>query len=709
MLASNCGFPDLSRLVRPRNVAVVLGSQRPNSEGARLLENLSAHSRMDGELFVVNPPMRGDGPFRCWPSIADLPEAEIDVALIILRAAYVMDALRDCAARGIPFAIVMSSGFGEAGPEGRALEQQVAALCAATGLRAYGPNCPGLSNFRDRMGMTISPAFKTDRNVGSIGIVTQGGGAGRNIVQGLSHGPGPAMWLSAGNEVDLGAPDFIAHLANDPEIGVIAVLLEGIKDGQRLIAALDLARARGKPVVMLKIGRSEYGVRAAQSHTGSIAGTAAINSAMFAQFGVIEAHDMDELVALARLAAQGRLPASDELAVVTFSGGAAAMAADQIGLQGLRLARFSPATTEHLRASLPGYAAIANPVDVTAEALNSIDGLASCLRTVAQDPGVGAVIVPIPADYADLTDGIAQAVIDAAAGSSRPIVAVWMSRRLGSGFRRLEEHGLAPFLSLTSALAAVRKLTPRHLLRASAAPREPEAGVAPAGPDTPGACTEAAAKAMLRVAGIPVPQGSLCRTPEETAAAAQSLGFPVALKIASAQILHKTEVGGVRLDVRTAGQAAEVHARMVEQVRAQRPDACIDGVLVEKMLHDGGREMLVAVRADPMYGRVLTIGLGGIFVELLKDVAHRILPVRPDDIHDMLADLRHRAYLGQFRNLAPMDCDAFVRLAAQLAEFVARRPDIVEAEFNPVWVGPAGAGAWVLDALLLTSPSSEHN
>jgi len=707
MSSPTCEFPDLSRLVRPRNVVVVLGSQRPNSEGARLLENLSTHSRLEGELFVVNPPMRGDGPFRCWPSIAALPPADIDVALIILRAAYVLDALRDCAARGIPFAIVMSSGFGEAGPEGRALEQQIAALCASTGLRVYGPNCPGLSNFRDRMGMTISPAFKSDKNVGAIGIVTQGGGAGRNIVQGLSYGVGAAMWLSAGNEVDLGAPDFIAHMAGDPGIGVITVLLEGIKDGRRLIAALDLARAQGKPVIILKIGRSEYGVRAAQSHTGSIAGAAEVNSAVFAQFGAIEAYDMDELVALARLAADGRPPASADLAVVTFSGGAAAMAADQTGLQGLRLAQFSPATTEHLRASLPDYAAIANPVDVTAEALKSIDGLSSCLRTVAQDPKVGAVVVPIPADYAELTDGIAQAIVDAAAGATKPIVPVWMSRRLGTGFRRLEEQGLAPFLSLTTALAALRKMMPPGLLSGPPTPADHPAPEAPEAQPQALPCTEAAAKALLREVGIPVPEGRLCRTSGEAAAAAEVIGFPVAMKIASAQILHKTEVGGVRLGLGSAREAADAFDQLVRQVGAQRPDARIDGVLVEKMFHGNGREMLVGVRADPMYGRVITVGLGGVFVELLKDVSHRVLPIQAADVEEMLAGLRHRAYLGAFRNLPPMDTQAFTQLLLRISEFILKHPEVREAEFNPVWVGAAGEGAWVLDALILTSPDAE--
>lgn len=707
MTSTTCEFPDLARLVRPRNVVVVLGSQRPNSEGARLLENLSAHSRLEGELFVVNPPMRGDGPFRCWPSIAALPDADIDVALIILRAAHVMDALRDCAARGIPFAVVMSSGFAEAGPEGQALQQEIADLCRQTGLRVYGPNCPGLSNFRDRMGMTISPAFKSDRNVGTIGIVTQGGGAGRNVVQGLSYGAGAAMWLSAGNEVDLGAPDFIAHMANDPGVRVIAVLLEGIKDGRRLVAALELARSRGKPVVILKIGRSEYGMRAAQSHTGSITGAADVNSAMFAQFGAIEAHDMDELVALARLADGGRLPASADLAVVTFSGGAAAMAADQIGLQGLRLAQFSPATTEHLRTSLPDYAAISNPVDVTAEALKSIDGLASCLRAVADDPAVGAVVVPIPADYAELTDGIARAIVDAAADAAKPILPVWMSRRLGTGFERLESQGLAPFLSLTTALAALRKVMPRGLLSGLDAGPAGPACAEPAAAQAV-ACTESAAKAMLREAGIPVPQGRLSRSAAEAAEAAQAIGFPVVLKIASAQIPHKTEVGGVRLGVGSAGDAAEAYEALVRQVGARRPDATIDGVLVEKMFHDGGREMLVTVRADPMYGHVVTVGLGGIFVELLKDVAHRVLPIQAADVRDMLAGLKHRAYLGAFRNLPPIDAEAFVQLVLRISEFVSGRPELREAEFNPVWVGPPGEGAWVLDALILTSPDVER-
>lgn len=707
-------FPDLSRLVRPHNILVVGGSQRPNSEGARLLENLAIHSQLSGELFVVNPSMRSDGEFKVWPTVAEVPPAPIDVALVMVRVSLVLDVLRDCAARKIPFAIVMSSGFAEAGPEGQAIEAEIAALCAATGMRVYGPNCPGLTNLRDRVGMTFSPAFKADisasAHAGTIGIVTQGGGAGRNILQGLSHGVGAALWLSAGNELDLGAPDFIAHMAMDPEIRVITVLLEGVKQGARLVAALDLARSRGKAVVILKVGRSEYGIRAAQSHTGSIAGAAEVNKAVFRQFGAIEVDDLDELVAVTRLLAAERRPASANLAIVTFSGGAAAMAADHTGIQGLRLAEFEPGTVARLRESLPSYAAVNNPVDVTSEALKTMDALVTCLGVVAEDPNVGAVLVPIPADYAQVTDGIAQAIVDALARASKPIIPVWMSRRLGAGYHLLEEQGLAPFTSLSKALSAIRKAVPRdaRIDAASGRPEDKRDNVHAAPAEALHACNEATAKQMLREADIPVPQGTLAKSAAEAAAAAARLGFPVVMKVASAQILHKTEVNGVRLNIASAEQAAAAFTQIMEQVSALRPDATIDGVLVEKMFHASGREMLVGIHTDATYGRVMTVGLGGIFVELMKDVSHRVLPIQASDAHEMISELRYGAYLGEFRDRPAADINALTALLVQISNFAMAHPEVQEAEFNPVWVGPVGEGAFPLDALILTAPATNN-
>ena len=236
-------FADLTRFINPRGIAVVGASPRESSQGRRLYENLALHSTAPGEVYPVNPAYEEIGGRRCWPSISDLPAGDIDVALVMVNAARVLDTLKQCVRRGIPYAVVMTSGFSEAG-ENRRLEREIAELCRDTGLHVYGPNCPGFVNVRDRIGMTFSPAFKDDLNSGGIGLATQGGGLGRNLLQGLSHGDGVGLWFSAGNEVDLEIPDFVAHMAADPRIRVIALLMEGVKDGRRLTAALQLARAR---------------------------------------------------------------------------------------------------------------------------------------------------------------------------------------------------------------------------------------------------------------------------------------------------------------------------------------------------------------------------------------------------------------------------------------------------------------------------------
>lgn len=699
-------FADLSRLVRPRNVVVVGGSRRAGTPGAALLDNLLQHSRLPGKVHVVNPSMQSDDTVQCWPSVADLPEVEIDVALIIVKASLVLDALRDCAARHIPFAIIMSSGFAETDDEGKALEAEIRALSAKTGIRIYGPNCPGLTNVHDRIGMTFSRRFAEDAdNTGSIGLITQGGGAGRNAAQGLTKGIGTALWFSAGNQADLDTADFIAHMAHDPAIKLITMVLEGVNNGPRFIAALKMAREQKKPVVVLKVGRSEYGVRAAQSHTGSIAGVAAINSAVFRQFGAIEVEDLDELIAVSRLLADGRRPESGGIAVFTFSGGAGAMAADHIGLRGLRLAELSETTRAQLRQALPSYAAIGNPVDVTATALVNSEMLASCLKAVSDDPSVGAILLPFPADYGAGTERIARAAVDAAAITSGKIVAVWMSRYRGGGFQILEDNGLAPFESLSKAVSALEKVLPRP----SADPKKERSGSDtsashPAGSThRPTALSEPVAKQMLRAAGVPVPSSTLASSAQEAAAAGSQIGFPVVMKIASAQITHKTEVNGVRLNVRSAEEAARTYADLIEKVGKLRPDALLDGVLVEKMLPAGGREMLIGIHRDPTFGPVVTLGLGGIFVELLKDVSHRALPIDEEDARQMIAELRYGACLAEFRGSRPADVDALKKLLVDVSQFVTTNPDIEEAEFNPVWVGEAGAGAFALDALMFTS------
>ncbi|MEJ8850799.1 acetate--CoA ligase family protein [Variovorax rhizosphaerae] len=691
-------FTDLTRLTTPRSIVIVGASERQNSQGRRLTENLMLHSAFTGDIYLVNPGASEILGQPCYPSVAAIPASGLDVALVMVNASLVLPTLEQCAAKDIAYAIVMTSGFAETGDEGAALERQITALCARTGLRVYGPNCPGLVNVNRRLGMTFSPAFKDDLNAGTIGLATQGGGLGRNVLQALAHGNGVGVWYSGGNECDLGLPDFIGHMATDPEVRVIAVLMEGIKDGARLRQALALARENGKPVVILKVGRSEQGVLAAQSHTASIAGSAQINSAVFRQQGCVEVEDLDQLASVAHLLAASRPAADAGLAIFTFSGGTAAMAADIAGAAGLPLAQFSPLTTEALRKLLPSFANIANPLDTTADILRDPDVLTRCLGVVCDDDRVGAVMFPIPMDYGEITATMAQAVCSAARTHNKPVVPVWMSRRMGSGFELMEQAGLMPFFSLTDAVSALRHLfkgeTALPVVRSHTHEEPSRSG--------PVAISESEAKALLREAGIVVPQGALARSEEEAVGIATSIGLPVVMKVASAQIAHKTEAGGVRLNLDSEASVSTAYRDICLSVAAARPDAEIDGVLVEKMFPADGREILVGVHRDAAFGLVLTVGLGGIFVEVLRDLAHRSIPITPRDASAMLRELRGYALLEGVRGQPPADIAALESLLMTVSEFARQQGErLHELDLNPVWVGPVGQGAIPLDALLV--------
>ena len=702
------GFSDLTRLVAPRSMVIVGASAREGSQGRRLVDNVLVHSGFNGEVYLVNPGSREILGHPCHPSVADVPASGIDVALVIVSAVHVLPALEQCAAKGIAFAIVMSAGFAETGDEGRHMEQAIAALCERTGLRVYGPNCPGLVNLRLRLGMTFSPAFKDDLNSGSIGLATQGGGLGRTVLQALSFGDGVGLWCSGGNECDLGLPDFIAHMAVDPEIRVIAVLMEGVKDGDRLRSALALARAHDKPVVILKVGRSEQGVKAAQSHTASIAGSARVNSAVFRQYGAVEVQDLDELSAVARLLAAPRPAAGAGLAIVTFSGGTAALAADIAGAAGLPIANFAPSTCAALREMLPAFANIANPLDTTADIIRDPALVTRCLRLVCDDPNVGAVMFPIPMDYAGITATMAGALIEAAGAQAKPIVPVWMSRRMGEGFKAMEEAGLLPFLSLTDCVAALRHLWPGPALAAAADADVPAASDAhhpSSGKAASAALSEIDGKALLRKAGITVPEGGVARSADQAVELAKAVGFPIAMKIVSAQIPHKTEAGGVRLNLADEQAVGSAYQNILHTVSQRQPDAAIDGVLVEKMFPAGGREILIGVHQDEAFGLVLTVGLGGIFVEVLKDVAHRALPIEPQDASEMLRELKGYALLEGVRGQAPADIAALEDLLLRVSRFATGQgPRLRELDLNPVWVGREGEGAVPLDALVVLDP-----
>jgi acyl-CoA synthetase (NDP forming) len=701
-------LPDLSRLCSPRSVALVGASDDPASIGGRALINLLRHSDFKGEVMLVNPKRESVSGMRCWPDVASLPRTP-DLVLVSVPAVHVNPALRQAAARGVPFAIVYTSGFGEAGPAGKALEEEMRSIVASSTLRVYGPNCPGLCNINERLGFTFSPSFQHDLRRGPIGLATQGGGLGRNVLQAMDRGLGIGLWCSSGNEVDLQVSDFIAHMADADGIEVIVTLIEGIKDGRKFVRAVQRAAANGKPVIALKVGRSAYGQKAAMSHTGSLTGSAEVNSALFRQLGVIEVDDIDELADMAALVARARAPRGQrEVAIYCSSGGASALTADMVGQAGLTLAQFAPETTRVLAESLPSYAAIGNPVDTTTAVITEPQLIDKTLLAVCEDPSVALVLFPVTIDYGDVTLKVAESAVRVQRLTQVPIVPVWMSSRRGEAVDVYAEAGLVPVGSVGKAVTCVKRWLDwarwRDAQVPGAAPFEPLLLRMPAGEPVGASTTfnEADGKALMLQAGIAVPASGVARSADEAVQIARRIGYPVAAKVLSAAITHKTEAGGVMLGITDEAALREAWLRIHGNVTRYRADATIDGLLVEAMAPAGGVEVLVGVSRDAVLGPVLTFGLGGIHVELFRDVARRVLPLSRPEAEAMVREIRAFPLLDGVRGRPKADVPALVDLLMKVSDFVAAHASqLDEMDLNPVSVGPVGQGALALDAVIV--------
>lgn len=700
-------FADLSRLVDPKSVVLVGASDRKESIGGRAFSNLVDESDFQGVLYLVNPTKAEINGRKCYPSVSALPETP-DVAVVGVPAAAVLPVLEECAEKGVRFVILFSSGFGEVGEEGKQAEAKMKEIVRRSGMRIYGPNCPGLSNINKRLGFTFSPAFKLDLQSGPIGIATQGGGLGRTFLQAMERGIGVGLWSSAGNEVDLEVSDFIHYMADAPDIKVIVTLIEGFKDGRKFVAAVQHAARKGKPIVALKIGKSDYGIKAAQSHTASIAGSAEVNSAVLRQLGVIEVDDIDELVDTAWLLTRAMPKGDDEIAVYCSSGGTAALSADMIGATGLKLAEFQSSTTQFLAEQLPGFAAISNPVDTTTEILTNPGVVDTTLKAVCDDPSVGLVLFPFPLEYGKVSLQGAESAIRVQAQTEVPILPVWISDRQGDGYRVLVQAGMTPSRSVGKAVKAVQRWVEygnwrKHYDPAYSPLLMQECSDAETGIDAATqTLTESEAKAWLERSGVPVLASGTAKSREAALQLADRIGYPVVAKIASADIAHKSDIGGVAIGLNDSDAVAAAWDSIHAAVTRAKPHARIDGLLIERMAPSGGVETLIGVHRDPVFGHMLTFGLGGIYVEIFKDVTRRMLPLTRHDAETMIREVRCFPLLDGARGRKAADIPALVDLLLGISDFVsANAPAIEEMDLNPVWVGPQGQGAIPLDAVIV--------
>jgi len=704
----------LDPFFRPASIAILGASEDFVKISGRPLKFL-LEKGYPGRIFPVNPKYERVAGLPCYPTITAIPEP-VDLAIVAVPAALVPEALGLCAAKGVRSAVVFSSGFGEVGEEGRRLERQLAEVARGSGLRLCGPNTLGFMNTFDRVMATFSQAGEGEAPPGPVAFVTQSGAFGTAIFalarqRGLSFG----YFVNSGNEADLELADLLDYVVADPRVRVVSGYIEGLKDGRRLLAVADRALELGKPVVIVKVGRSPAGARAALSHTGSLAGSDRVYSGVFRQKGIIRATQEEELLDLVSAFSLCPLPGGRGLGIVTQSGGAGVLMADRAEELGLAVPELADDTRTALRKVIPAFGSIKNPVDITAQFIADPALLRSALGIVLQDPRVDAVIF-----YLGLMERFADQVVanlrEVHARTRKPLLVAWAAAP-EPGLRALRESGICVMPSATRAVNAVRALVEYAEARNRRGEERP--GIEGSGGGAAGSVIQARhgkggrvlttreCFALLSRWGIKVAPSRLGRTAAEAVQAAEEIGYPVALKVESPEIRHKTDARALRLNVSGPDEVVRSFDELIANARRHAPHAQVQGILVQRMVH-GGTEVVVGLNQDPQFGPVVMVGLGGVLVEVLEDVAFRAAPLTRSDAEAMLRELRGARILEGTRGRPPADVRAVTDVLLAVSRLAMDAAgEVAELDINPLLVLPVGGGALAVDALVILAEPSD--
>jgi acyl-CoA synthetase (NDP forming) len=686
----------LDPLFRPRSVAIIGASSDRNRIGGRPVA--FSKRAFKGAIVPINPKGGEIQGLPAYPSIGEAP-GTIDQAIIAVPAKAALQAADECIAKGVKAAVMFSSGFAETGAEGRAMQEELKRRCAAGGMKLLGPNSLGMFNVHAGIYSTFSSYFDPLwPRTGPVSIVSQSGAFGTYFLAiAAERGLGFSHFVATGNEADVDVAECVDWLAGDPETGVIMIYLEGCRDGARLRAALARAAANRKPVVAMKVGVSEQGVAAIASHTGSLAGSDAVFDAVFRENNVHRAQSLDELVDVAYACSGGVFPKSPRLGVVTLSGGVGIQMADAATERGLELPRMPDSAQQKVLAMVP-FAGPANPVDTTAQVVNDWSMFTTILGIVADEGAVDSVVSFLAhmGTMPGLMDRLKPAFLEVRRRFPDRVfmLCARMPREMADEFTAM---GFLIFEDPTRAIAAVAalsKLAQGFAKVPKPLPAATRAQALPAGP-----INEAEAKRLLGAAGVPFAAERTARTREEAVSAAQDIGFAVVLKVLSPDIAHKSEAGGVMLGLRDADEVASGYDAMMARVRERVPRARIDGALVARMI-EGGVETVVGVKRDAVFGPVVMFGLGGVYVEVLKDVTLRLAPVDRDTAKSMVREIKGFALLDGARGKPPADLDALADALVAMSRFGAAHPEVSSAEINPFIALPKGGVA--VDALIMT-------
>ena len=708
-------MPDLKPLLSPDSVAII-GAAADGSLRGRLTHQLVEHG-FDGRIYPVTRSQKEVLGHKAYAAVADIPEAA-DLAIILVPAAHVVSTIEQCAARGIPAAVVISSGFAEEkSDEAAARDKALRDIAARTGMVIAGPNSEGLVNPLRPLVATFSPVFHDPQDrllpQGSrakpIAVTCQSGALTFAF---LSRGRDRQLrftyQVSAGNQTVIEAHDYIDWVLDAGGADIFMCYLEGIRDTARFRAVADKAARAGKPLIFAKVGRSDAGRRAAASHTGALARAGMADDAIFRHHGVIRGEDLDHMVDVASAFAYCPLPRGNRVAIITGSGGSAVWMADILSAHGLELPVLEDDIQAQIMKLLPSYGSAQNPIDATAQAIGEL-GYAKLVELVAQSKRIDTILLISSLANPERAKKLADEMAGITATLDKPILLSTYTIATPASIAVIAGAGIPCYTSMPSCARAIRALVDYAQFRERLARRKPVEETARAVRDEVAGelaasgpvLTEVASKALLARYGVTLPPEALATSEAAAVAAAQSIGGAVALKVQSPDILHKTEAGAVMLGLSGEAAVRDGYRTVLARAQAAHPNAKIDGVLVQAMARRG-REIILGVTRDPDFGPMLMVGLGGIHVEVLKDVAFAPVPLGTEDAVDLIGQLKGAALLDAVRGEAAADRDALARLMVALARFAADHADrIAEIDLNPVIVHPAGEGLTIVDALIV--------
>ncbi|WP_213953332.1 acetate--CoA ligase family protein [Variovorax sp. dw_954] len=691
----------------PRSVAVIGASQDLASISGQPIAHLKSKG-YTGEILPVNPRYSEVAGHRCYPDVASLPMAP-DVAVIAVAARRVAGALADLGRKGCRFAVILSSGFAEAGEEGAQAQRNIAGTAREFGMRVIGPNCQGYMNISDGIHVGFGAPYGATYPAGHLSLTSQSGAFGNSIVMLASQeGIGFRHYVSTGNESVTTSLDFMDAMIDDPQTHVIAGYVEGFQDAHRLVGIGQRALRAGKPMLVWKVGTSEAGARAAASHTANLGGAMALYRAAFRQAGIIEVNDVGDLADCAKALLPRRFPRGNRLAVVTISGGAGIAMADRASEGGLQLPALDASTVSALKQVLPSFAAVANPLDVTASLLADASLLKVTLEKLADDPNVDMIGLALAAASGKLAVELAREIVRVSQERDMPILVAWNAdpANVQEAYDILDAAGIPRYQSPVrcargaSALWAFEAARTRIGQQSGEKPlvlHRPEVRASIVGRRTD--LTEYEAKQVLSAYGIRATQEALAANASDAVRMAGAMDAPVVMKIQSTDIPHKTEAGGVRLGVQGDDAVALAFDEIMRNARAHAPQAALDGVLVQEMVGDA-HELILGVNNDPLFGPAVMVGFGGIYAEVMKDVSFRIAPLVRSEAEAMLRELRAFPILDGARGRARADIDAVVDTLMHLSALAIDLRDVVhELDINPLFVKKAGEGVRAGDAL----------